>query len=169
MSQMPEQPAPQAPNAAPPPPGAPMPGQPGGMPPGAGLPKGLAIASMVCGIVALVLFCIWFISIPTAIVAIILGVVAKGKVKSGQAAGGGMATAGLVCGTIGLVLAGIYIAWVIWFVSTASSGLQQLGDEIRRQQEENMKRLQQNNSGGMLPAMQQNLEMCMTYVKHYLG
>lgn len=60
--------------------------------------KGMAIASMVLGIVAIVIFCMWYVSIPCAIVAIVLGVLAK---KAGKI---GMATAGIVTGIIALGL-----------------------------------------------------------------
>lgn len=60
--------------------------------------KGFCIASMVLGIVALVFFCIWYISIPCAILAIIFGILGiKTPTK-------GMAIAGLVTGSIGLVI-----------------------------------------------------------------
>lgn len=66
--------------------------------------KGFSIASMVLGIIALVLFCIWYVSIPCAILAIIFSII--GKKKGGK----GMATAGMVLGIISLaILVLIYI------------------------------------------------------------
>jgi len=73
-------------------------------PPGNAPSAGLAIASMVCGIVSLVLVCLWFISLPTSIVAIVLGKVAKGQIRRGEASGQGMATAGIVCGSVALTI-----------------------------------------------------------------
>jgi hypothetical protein len=68
--------------------------------------SGLAIASMVLGIVALVLSCcFYYISIPCAIIGVILGAVALSK----KSAGKGMAIAGLVCSIISLVPAIIMI------------------------------------------------------------
>ena len=61
--------------------------------------KGLAIASMVLGIVSLVLSCVWYVSIPAAIVGIILGVMHNKK--NGKC---GMSTAGIACSIISLVL-----------------------------------------------------------------
>jgi len=58
---------------------------------------GLSIASMVLGIVSIVLFCLIWISIPCAVLAVIFGLV--GRKKGGK----GMATAGLVLGIITLV------------------------------------------------------------------
>lgn len=60
--------------------------------------KGMSIASLILGIVSLVLFCVWYLSIPCAIIAIILGVM--GRKKGGK----GMATAGIVLGAIAIVL-----------------------------------------------------------------
>lgn len=62
--------------------------------------KGLAIASMVCGIVSF--FCFGFI---LGLLAVIFGGVAKSKGYSG-----GMATAGIVLGVIGLAF---YVVMII--------------------------------------------------------
>ena len=63
---------------------------------------GLAIASMVLGIVSLILTCILpYVSWVLAIVGIVLAAIAKKKAKSG------MATAGLVCSIIALAV------WVV--------------------------------------------------------
>lgn len=62
--------------------------------------SGLAIASMVLGIVALVMACcFWFISGPCAVVGVILGAVSL----AGQKPGKGMAIAGVVCSIVSLV------------------------------------------------------------------
>ena len=60
--------------------------------------KGLSITSMVLGIVALVLFCFWYLSIPCAILAIVFAII--GRKKGGK----GMATTGLILGIIALVI-----------------------------------------------------------------
>jgi hypothetical protein len=81
-------------------------------------PKGLAIASMVLGIISLVavlFFCCTYllngiIVIPCGVLAIILGMIGRGQIKSGEAEGGGMATAGIVCGIVGVAL------WVLLLV-----------------------------------------------------
>ena len=62
--------------------------------------NGLAIASMVLGIVSLILTCI-LPYVSWAIVGIVLAAIAKKKAKSG------MATAGLVCSIIALAV------WVV--------------------------------------------------------
>lgn len=65
--------------------------------------KGMAIASMVCGIVSLVLFWSWCLAIICAIVALVLGIIALVKKADGK----GMAIAGVVTGGCGLLISGI--------------------------------------------------------------
>lgn len=64
--------------------------------------NGMALASMILGIVSVVIGCCWFISIACAVVALILGIL---SVKSEKR---GMAIAGIVLGSIG-ILSGIII------------------------------------------------------------
>ena len=58
---------------------------------------------MVLGICGLVIFCIWFISVPLAILAIIFGGVGASK------GGKGMAIAGMVCGIVTLMILLIFL------------------------------------------------------------
>jgi hypothetical protein len=85
------------------------------MPPGVGpmygaagppTTDGGAIAAMVCGIVGLLL------CPPAAIVAIVLGFTAKGRItrSNGHLTGGGMATAGIV---LGFVWVGLFVVWLL--------------------------------------------------------
>lgn len=77
--------------------------------------NGMAIASMICGIVSLVLSCIVFLSIPSSIAAIILSIICITKKKSGKA----MAIAGLVCGVISI----IFIIALIFYSINLINGL----------------------------------------------
>lgn len=78
--------------------------------------KGLSIASMVLGIISVVLFCIWYVSIPCAILAIIFGIV--GMKKGGR----GMGIAGLVLGIVALaILVVIYLLAVIGIASMSTA------------------------------------------------
>lgn len=81
----------------------------------------MAVAALVLGIVALVLFCVWYISFPSAILAVIFGIVGRGKAKAG-ATGGGMATAGLVCGVVAICL-------VVLLLGLVCAGVSVLGTE----------------------------------------
>lgn len=69
--------------------------------------KGMAIASLVLGIVSFLCF-----PIVTGVLAIIFGGVAKSKGYTG-----GMATAGLICGILGLAL------WVLMLMGIFPSGI----------------------------------------------
>lgn len=69
--------------------------------------KGLSIASMVLGIVSVVLCCLWYVSLPCAILAIIFGVI--GKKRDGR----GMAIAGLVLGIIAVALYVLAVVGVV--------------------------------------------------------
>jgi hypothetical protein len=62
-------------------------------------PSGISIASMVLGIVSVVIFCIWFLSIPCALLAIILGFV---SVKDPPARG--FAITGIICGFVSIAI-----------------------------------------------------------------
>lgn len=67
---------------------------------------GLAIASMVCGIVSIVCCCMWLFSLMLAIAAIVLGIIALNKKYDGK----GMAIAGIITGGIGFLLS---LFWLI--------------------------------------------------------
>lgn len=60
--------------------------------------SGLSIAALVLGIISIVLWCIWIISIPCAILALVFGILEVKKPKRG------MAIAGIVTGIISLVI-----------------------------------------------------------------
>ncbi len=77
--------------------------------------SGFGIASMVCGILALITCCLWCTCIPLAVVSIVLGIL---QIQKGTAKG--MAIAGIVCSSIGLIL---FIALTIYGNYLQSSGL----------------------------------------------
>lgn len=76
--------------------------------------KGYAITSMVLGIISLVLFFFFQISIPCAILAIIFGAMSVKSTKKG------MAIAGLITGIIGLILIMIIFASVFFIALTTA-------------------------------------------------
>lgn len=77
--------------------------------------SGLAITSMVLGIIGLVFVCVIYITIPCSVLAIIFGWIAISQSKTGRAGGKGMAIAGLVCG---LVAMSVYLI-IFLFVAAA--------------------------------------------------
>ncbi|WP_328512567.1 DUF4190 domain-containing protein [Streptomyces sp. NBC_00376] len=80
-----------------------------GYPGGAALPSGKATASMVLGILGLVL-----IPIIPPIIALCLGISAKRMADRGEGGGRGQAVAGIVMGSVGIAFAvlGIIVATV---------------------------------------------------------
>ena len=73
--------------------------------------NGVTIAALVLGIISIVLWCVWFVSIPCAIIALVFGIVSIKK------KGKGMAIAGIVTGSIALVV------WAVLFLGTFTFGL----------------------------------------------
>ncbi len=96
------------------------PRQPGRRAPGSSYPgspyhgpaptSGLAIASLVLSIIALVGFVVWFLSIPLAVLAIVFGHITRSSVRRlrGRLGGGGMALAGLIMGYLSLAATGVF-------------------------------------------------------------
>ena len=116
----------------------PMPPQ-QGYPTGYGQPpksQGLAITSMILGILSIVTFCIVYLSIPLGLTAVILALVARPKIARGEAGGRGMATAGLITGAIGLLLAiAILIAGAVFGTKLVNWAEQQQQKAIQQQQQ----------------------------------
>ncbi|MEG0784697.1 MAG: DUF4190 domain-containing protein [Christensenella sp.] len=92
--------------------------------------KGMAIGSLVCGILGLVFCWVTVLCIILGVVGVVLGVLAKKRLPEGQA---GMATAGFVCGIIALVIGIIWTLMVLacaGFVVTGASMLDSLSNAI---------------------------------------
>ncbi len=100
------------------------PAAPSSMPP-AKQGNGLAVAGMVLGIIALGLFCFWFVSIPCAIVGLILSLLGNKKAKE-TGAGAGMAKAGMILGIIAIALA-------VLIVIAAAVGIHMFGPKIQEE------------------------------------
>lgn len=81
-------------------------------------PIGLAIASMVCGILS-VLCCFKIIKLILAIIAVIFGGVALKKRHRGR----GMAIAGLICGLLALIL---FVILILYGAAVGSALLYEL-------------------------------------------
>lgn len=85
---------------------------------------GLAIASLIVGIVGIVFFCLGPILGPTAA---IMGFISRQRIASsgGTLAGGGLALAGLILGVVGFVFSVIAYFWYFYTVTnggTTSTG-----------------------------------------------
>ena len=129
---------------------------PGGYPPPApygdyyspGPPKnGMGVAALVVAIIALISSVSVVGGILLGIVAVILGFIGRGRVKSGEANNGGVATAGIILGVISIIAGLAFIAiWVGLFKDVGAGGyfdclqragqdraaVQQCSDEFRQ-------------------------------------
>jgi uncharacterized membrane protein YphA (DoxX/SURF4 family) len=90
--------------------------------------QGLAIGSLVCGILSLIGCCFWPLAGPLAIVAIVLGLVTLSKVKANPAAvgGKGMAKAGLITGILGLLGSAVAAAIGIWISTMTPERMEEM-------------------------------------------
>ncbi len=90
-------------------------GQPGYDQPGHGsqgprtMKNGLGIAALVLGILALLSTITIVGGLLFGLIAIILGIIGRGRVKRGEADNGGMALAGIILGAISMVLSIVFI------------------------------------------------------------
>ena len=84
--------------------------------------KGFAIAAaLVLGIIAIVLCCIWYVSIPCGILALIFGILGRKSSKKG------MSIAGLVTGVIGMIIS---IVILVVLVANIFSLVNSVTDDI---------------------------------------
>jgi hypothetical protein len=83
--------------------------------------NGLAVASLVMGILAPLLMCVYFIGIVPAVLAIIFGHMARGQISRGQGSGDGLAIAGLVLGYIAAgLIAAVFVVAIIFVAAAAA-------------------------------------------------
>ncbi|MFF2524645.1 DUF4190 domain-containing protein [Streptomyces liangshanensis] len=83
--------------------------------------NGMGVAALVLGIVALVIGCIWGIGIILGILALIFGIVGRRRARRGEANNGGVALAGIILGSVATVLGALFLALIIWVVTTDDS------------------------------------------------
>jgi RsiW-degrading membrane proteinase PrsW (M82 family) len=88
--------------------------------------NGMAVAALVLGILALVLFFIWFLAPIMGLLAIIFGAVGISKANKIGGKGKGMAIAGLVCGVIGMLLSIVLVVIAVGVASRHSSRFGQI-------------------------------------------
>ena len=83
--------------------------------------NGFGVTALVCGILA-VLFglvpFLFFFAVPIGIVAVVFGLLGRGRAKRGEATNSGQALAGTICGSVGIVLS---LAWLVLVVGLAAS------------------------------------------------
>lgn len=79
-------------------------------------PKGsnsMAVASLVCGIVSLLISCCWFISLPLSITGIVLGIIVLKKNKEGRS----LAIIGIIIGAATIVICILLVAFSAYMFS----------------------------------------------------
>lgn len=86
---------------------------------GAGPANGMGTASMVLGILAVCLFCIYGIpSLVLGTLALIFGIIGRKRAARGEADNAGQALAGLILGSVGIAIGVIIIGGLIWLFAT---------------------------------------------------
>lgn len=75
--------------------------------------SGLAIASLVCGILGVLTGVFIYSGVSLGLAGIVLGIVALVKVKNGTASGKGLAIGGIVTGVLSFVVAAVTIAVLV--------------------------------------------------------
>lgn len=98
---------------------------------GAPINSGMAIASLVLGILCILLFFTHIFAVIMAILAVIFGHVSRGNIRrsNGQITGGGMALTGLILGYVGMLIIAVIVAIVALFfskVADEASGFENL-------------------------------------------
>lgn len=92
-------------------------GYPGGGYPYAGMQpmpsNGMGTTALVLGIVSAGVFCLWPVAIVLGVLALIFGLIGRGKAGRGEATNAGQALAGTICGAAGIVLGFAMLAFVI--------------------------------------------------------
>ena len=97
--------------------------------PGRSLPKGLAVASLVLGILGLLTA--FFGGGLLGLVAVILGVLALGKIKRGEADGRGLALGGIITGALAILITIVVVAIGASFISKNSDNISELNDCVK--------------------------------------
>ncbi|ELP69600.1 DUF4190 domain-containing protein [Streptomyces turgidiscabies] len=83
--------------------------------------NGLGTASLVVGIASAVLFCLWPLAIILGILAVVFGLISRGRARRGQATNPGQALAGIICGGVAIVLAVAFGVLIIAFGDEGSA------------------------------------------------
>ena len=106
------------PGAYPPPP------SPYGTYPGAPVARrnGIGLASLVTALVALVATFTIFGGIALGLVAVVLGVIGRMRVKRGEADNGGVAVAGIIVGVVAILVSVAFAIFGVWMFKTVGGG-----------------------------------------------
>lgn len=84
--------------------------------------NGLGVAAMVLGIISVVGFCMWGLGIILGLLALIFGIIGRGRAKRGEATNGGMALAGIILGSIAMAISAAFLGFLIWAIANDETG-----------------------------------------------
>ncbi|MEU2249454.1 DUF4190 domain-containing protein [Streptomyces sp. NPDC019224] len=99
------------------------PGYPGYGNPWGGLQpaNGMGVAALVLGILATVGFCMYGLGVILGILALVFGVIGRGRARRGEADNGGVALAGIILGSVGIVVSAVFLGFLIRVVASDES------------------------------------------------
>lgn len=80
---------------------------------GPGPANGMGVASLVLGIISVVTFCMCGLGIVLGLLALIFGLIGRGRATRGEADNGGVALAGIILGSVGLVVSAVVLGLVL--------------------------------------------------------
>jgi hypothetical protein len=115
--------------------------------------QGLAIGSLICGILCLLTCWIIYICLPLAIAAIVMGHVAMSKAKRNpqQSGGRGMAKAGAISGYLGAVASIVFVVAVVaWFFTLTPEKVDQMDwmpPESKQQMKDALRQMEEAKKG----------------------
>ncbi|GAA2517561.1 DUF4190 domain-containing protein [Streptomyces gobitricini] len=84
--------------------------------------NGMGVTALVLGIVSMVFFCVWGLGVIAGILALVFGILGRKKAQRGEADNHGVALAGIILGAVGIVVSGVFLAFLIWAVTTSEGG-----------------------------------------------
>lgn len=84
---------------------------------GPGPANGMGIASLVLGLISVAGFCMYGLGIILGVLALIFGLIGRGRVTKGEANNGGVALAGIILGSVGIVVSAAFLGFFIWAVT----------------------------------------------------
>jgi hypothetical protein len=126
--------------------------------PGAAKPAGMSVAAMVLGIVSFFMCFIPYIGLigwVTSILAVILGIVARGKAKRGEIGGAGMALAGMILGIVWLSIAILAIILAVAFGMTFLNWAKKTAEQQQQMQQQQR---QSGQNGSLMPIFAQHAD-----------
>ncbi|WP_405763734.1 DUF4190 domain-containing protein [Streptomyces sp. NBC_01420] len=80
--------------------------------------NGMGIAALVLGIIATVGFCLYGLGVLLGVLALVFGIIGRGRAQRGEADNGGVALAGIILGSIGIVVGAAFLGFLIWAINS---------------------------------------------------